>query len=329
MRANPRITLISLVLLVFVLLLYTVNLGALSLSFFTLWREQNENLWNIWFGIRLPRVLLALVVGLSLALSGSVMQGIFRNPLADPTLMGVSSGASLCVALVILLQVPPFLALYGQMLAAFLGGMLIALFIFFLSRREVIGISRLLLAGIAINTLCGALIGALSYLSNDQQLRQFFLWSMGSLGQAQWSTLGATLLFVLPTGLACLFLSGRLNLLQLGDEEAHYLGVNVARTRRQLLFLSTILTTVTVAASGMIGFIGLVVPHLLRMHIGADHRWLLPCSALGGACLLLVADALARTLVAPAEMPVGMLTSLLGAPYFLWLILRGRGEKSV
>lgn len=145
---------------------------------------------------------------------------------------------------------------------------------------------------------------------------------MGSLGQAQWGTLLAATSLILPASAAALLMARRLNLLQLGDEEAHYLGINVAKTKRQLLLLSAVLVGAAVAVSGVIGFIGLVIPHLVRMRLGADHCWLLPCSALGGACLLLTADTLARTLVSPAEMPVGMLTSLIGGPYFLWLILR-------
>lgn len=252
------------------------------------------------------------------------MQGLFRNPLADPTLLGISSGASLCVALVIVMPMTlaPTLALYSHMLAAFGGSLVISLLIYGLSRGGHGSLSRLLLAGIAINALCFALVGVLSYISNDQQLRQFSLWSMGSLGQAQWGTLLAATSLILPASAAALLMARRLNLLQLGDEEAHYLGINVAKTKRQLLLLSAVLVGAAVAVSGVIGFIGLVIPHLVRMRLGADHRWLLPCSALGGACLLLTADTLARTLVSPAEMPVGMLTSLIGGPYFLWLILR-------
>ena len=281
-------------------------------------------MWQVWLNIRLPRVLLATVVGIALAVSGAIMQGLFRNPLADPTLLGISSGASLCVALVIVMPMTlaPTLALYSHMLAAFGGSLIISLLIYGLSRGGHGSLSRLLLAGIAINALCFALVGVLSYISNDQQLRQFSLWSMGSLGQAQWGTLLAATSLILPASAAALLMARRLNLLQLGDEEAHYLGINVAKTKRQLLLLSAVLVGAAVAVSGVIGFIGLVIPHLVRMRLGADHRWLLPCSALGGACLLLTADTLARTLVSPAEMPVGMLTSLIGGPYFLWLILR-------
>jgi len=321
----PVSVLIGLTVILLVLAIIAVNSGAMSLPFRTLIsRPLDDGMWQIWLTIRLPRVLLAIVVGCALACSGAVMQGLFRNPLADPGLLGISSGAALFVALMIVmpLSLPPWLALYGHMFAAFAGSLVISLIVFTLSRFGHGNLSRLLLAGIAINALCGAAVGVLSYVSDDQQLRQFSLWSMGSLGQAQWSTLLVATTLILPASVATFLLSRRLNLLQLGDEDAHYLGVNVRRTQLQLLLLSALLVGVAVAVTGVIGFIGLVIPHLLRMRVGADHRWLLPGSALGGAGLLLLADTLSRTLVAPAEMPVGLLTSLLGGPYFLWLILR-------
>jgi iron complex transport system permease protein len=215
--------------------------------------------------------------------------------------------------------------LYAPMLAAFLGALAATFVIFLLSRQRDASLSRLLLVGIAINALCGAAVGVLSWLSNDSQLRQLSLWGMGSLGQAQWSTLLAVASLMVPTVLAIWRLAGALNLLQLGDEEAHYLGVEVAAVQRILLLCSALLVAAAVAVSGVIGFVGLVVPHLVRMWLGADHRAVLPGSVLAGALLLLVADTLARSLVAPAEMPVGLLTSLLGAPWFLWLIFRRGG----
>ncbi|MEG2830856.1 MAG: iron ABC transporter permease [Edwardsiella sp. (in: enterobacteria)] len=325
-RRSPRLTLGLLLGLLMLTTLVAAHLGALRLSPVALLRDGDPLQWQFWLNIRLPRVLLAVVIGIALAVSGTVMQGLFRNPLADPALLGISSGAALCVALTIVLPLAlsPLLALYAQMLAAFGGSLAISLLIYLLSRGASVTLSRLLLAGIAINALCFALVGVLSYLSDDQQLRQFTLWSMGTLSRSEWHTLGASALLILPASLFALTLAQRLNLLQLGDEEAHYLGLDVARTKRQLLLLSAVLVGSAVAVSGVIGFIGLVVPHLFRLRLGADHRWLLPCAALGGACLLLLADTLARTLAAPAEMPVGMLTSLLGGPYFLWLILRYR-----
>ncbi len=303
------------------------GIGALRLPVRLLWNATDEALRQIWLTIRLPRVLLALAIGGSLALAGCVMQGLFRNPLADPGLLGISSGAALAVALwvVLPLSLPALVMLYAPMLAAFLGALAATFVIFLLSRQRDASLSRLLLVGIAINALCGAAVGVLSWLSNDAQLRQLSLWGMGSLGQAQWSTLLAVASLMIPTVLVIWRLAGPLNLLQLGDEEAHYLGVEVAAVQRILLLCSALLVAAAVAISGVIGFVGLVVPHLVRMWLGADHRATLPGSVLAGALLLLMADTLARSVVAPAEMPVGLLTSLLGAPWFLWLIFRRGG----
>lgn len=306
------------------LTLMTSTVGAMQLPLASLWHSGDEALRQIWLTIRLPRVLLALVVGASLALSGCVMQGLFRNPLADPGLLGVSSGAALAVAcwLVLPLTVPALVALYAPMLAAFLGSVGVMMVIFILSKTRDSSLSRLLLVGIAINALCGALVGVLSWISNDAQLRQLSLWGMGGLGQAQWSTLAAAATLMVPSAVVVWRVAGQLNLLQLGDEEAHYLGVNVPMLQRLLLLCSALLVAASVAISGIISFIGLVVPHLMRLWLGADHRALVPGSVLAGAILLLIADTIARTVVAPAEMPVGLLTSVLGAPWFLWLIFR-------
>lgn len=327
---SRRITL-SLVMLALMLAVGTLaasGFGALRLPLSLLWNNSDEALRQIWFTVRLPRVLLALVVGGSLALAGCVMQGLFRNPLADPGLLGISSGAALAVALwvVLPLTLPPLIMLYAPMLAAFFGALAATVVIFLLSRQRDSSLSRLLLVGIAINALCGAAVGVLSWVSNDAQLRQLSLWGMGSLGQAQWSTLLTVASLMVPTVFVIWRLAAALNLLQLGDEEAHYLGVDVQSVQRLLLVCSALLVAAAVAVSGVIGFIGLVVPHLIRMWLGADHRAVIPGSVLAGALLLLIADTFARTLVAPAEMPVGLLTSILGAPWFLWLIFRRGGQ---
>lgn len=311
-----------------VMTLLATGFGALRLPVTLLWSNSDEALRQIWLTIRLPRVLLALVIGGSLALAGCVMQGLFRNPLADPGLLGISSGAACAVALWVVLPItlPALLMLYAPMLAAFLGALAATIVIFLLSQQRESSLSRLLLVGIAINALCGAAVGVLSWISNDAQLRQLSLWGMGSLGQAQWSTLLAVTSLMIPTVLVIWRLASALNLLQLGEEEAHYLGIDVRLVQRVLLLCSALLVAAAVAVSGVIGFIGLVVPHLMRMWLGSDHQAVIPGSVLAGAFLLLVADTAARTLVAPAEMPVGLLTSILGAPWFLWLIFRRGGQ---
>ena len=308
-----------------VAMVIAANLGAMSLSLHALWQAPLSDIsWQIWLNIRLPRVLLAVLLGMALAVSGAVMQGLFRNPLADPGLLGISSGAGLAVALAIVipLALPAMLAMWLPTVAAFLGSLLVTLLIFSFSRLARGNLSRLLLVGIAINALCGAAVGVLSWLSNDQQLRQLSLWGMGSLSQAQWPSLLVCALLIVPALLLLQTRARRLNLLQLGEEDAHYMGIDVKRTQRQLLVLSALLVGTAVSVSGIIGFVGLVVPHVMRFCLGNDHRWMLPGSALAGGILLLLADTLARTVVIPAEMPVGLLTSLIGGPWFLWLILR-------
>lgn len=286
---------------------------------------ENIN-WQIWLDIRLPRVGLAILVGMALAVSGTLMQGLFRNPLADPGLLGISSGASLLVALALLIpfSLPLMLQLWLPTIAAFLGSALVTLILLTLSRHPISSLSTLLLAGIAINALAGSCIGILSWISSDKQLRELSLWSMGSLGQAQWGNLLAAAIFILPATAACLKFSRQLDILQLGEEDAHYAGVAIQQTRRQLLILNALLVGSAVAVSGIIGFVGLVVPHWVRKIFGSEHRWVLPGSALCGGFLLLMADTLARTLVAPAEIPVGLLTSLVGAPWFFSLIFKNR-----
>ncbi|SAE54879.1 hemin transport system permease protein hmuU [Enterobacter kobei] len=272
-----------------IMTLTATGFGALPLPVSLLWNGSDESMRQIWLTIRLPRVLLALVIGGALALAGCVMQGLFRNPLADPGLLGISSGAALAVALWVVIPVtlPALMMLYAPMVAAFLGALAATVVIFLLSQQHHGSLSRLLLVGIAINALCGAAVGLLSWLSNDAQLRQLSLWGMGSLGQAQWSTLLAVTSLMVPAVLIIWRLAGPLNLLQLGDEEAHYLGVDVARVQRILLLCSALLVAAAVAISGVIGFVGLVVPHLMRMWLGADHRAAIPGSVLAGALLLL------------------------------------------
>ncbi|OCF95359.1 iron ABC transporter [Gilliamella apis] len=306
-------------------MIYSANSGALKLSFTQLMNMSfDDPLWNIWCNIRLPRIILAIIVGMALASAGAVMQGLFRNPLADPGLLGISSGASLMVGITILFPAvfPPIMMLYGKMVAAFAGSLFICALIYLYSLNEQCNLAKMILLGVAINAIIGAVMGGLSYISDESQLRQISLWSMGHLGKGSWDLVIVSLSLIFPALLCLIKLAHQLNILQLGDEDAHYLGINVERTKRYLLLLCAVLIGASVAVSGIIAFVGLVVPHMIRLQIGANHKWLIPGSALGGACLLLLADTLARTLVAPTEIPVGLLTSLIGGPYFLWLILR-------
>ena len=324
-KSSQAILLLGLFILLLILMIYSANTGALKLSFTQLMNLSfDDPLWNIWCNIRLPRIILAIIVGMALASAGAVMQGLFRNPLADPGLLGISSGASLMVGMTILFPAvfPPIMMLYGKMVAAFAGSLFICALIYLYSLNEQCNLAKMILLGVAINAIIGAVMGGLSYISDESQLRQISLWSMGHLGKGSWDLVIVSLSLIFPALLCLIKLAHQLNILQLGDEDAHYLGINVERTKRYLLLLCAVLIGASVAVSGIIAFVGLVVPHMIRLQIGANHKWLIPGSALGGACLLLLADTLARTLVAPTEIPVGLLTSLIGGPYFLWLILR-------
>ncbi len=280
--------------------------------------------------IRLPRALLGISVGAVLALSGVAMQGLFRNPLADPGLIGVSSGAALGAAMTIVGSeliggISPLLEPYLLSLSAFIGGLGVTALVYRLGRREGrTDVATMLLAGIALTALAGAMIGLFTYLADDSTLRTLTFWNLGSLNGASYARLWPLLL--VAVAIAC-WLPRRaraLNALLLGESEARHLGFDVERLKRELVFCTALGVGAAVAAAGMIGFVGLVVPHLVRLLVGPDHRLLLPASALAGGSLLLLADLLARLVLAPAELPIGIVTALLGAPFFLYLLLRGR-----
>ncbi|MEA2523290.1 MAG: heme transport system permease protein [Thermomicrobiales bacterium] len=282
--------------------------------------QQDAIVW----AIRLPRVVTAVLVGSALAVSGAALQGMFRNPLADPGLIGVSSGAALGAVTSVALGIS-FLGLATMPVAAFLGGMTTAITVYLISRHNGrTEIVTLVLTGIALNTIAGAGTGLLTYVASDQQLRAIVFWSLGSLGGATWKGVLATLPFV---GVGLIFVprwGQALNLFVLGEREAHHLGVDTERVRLELIVLTALMTGAAVAVAGVVGFVGLIVPHLIRLVAGPDHRIVLPASALFGASLLLLADLLARTIVAPAELPLGVLTALAGGPFLLVLMLRTR-----
>jgi iron complex transport system permease protein len=288
--------------------------------------EQQE---AVLFAIRLPRVLLSLAVGAALAAAGAAMQGLFRNPLADPGLIGVSGGAALAAVAAIVLGDKVFHLLDARVrpwalpVAAFAGGLAATDVVRRLGLRDGhASIATILLAGVAINALSGAGIGLLTFLADEQQLRTLVFWTMGSLGSATWSTLPLALpLIILPTIL--LMRSTRaLDAFALGEREAGHLGVDVERLKRRLFVLVALATGAAVSVCGIIGFVGLVVPHLLRLACGPGHRLVLPGAALLGGALLTAADLAARLMVAPAELPIGVVTALVGGPFFLWLLVR-------
>jgi len=283
-------------------------------------------LWSI----RLPRIAMTMIVGALLAAGGTIMQGLFRNPLADPALVGVSSGGALAAATVIVIgeRVTAGVALPFALLppAAFAGSLVTALLLHAIATRGGrTSIAIFLLGGLAIAALANATLGLLVFIADDRQLRDITFWMLGSLGGATWGKTAILAPFLVALVLAIPFIARGLDLIVLGEAEAFHMGVEVERLKRMSILLVSAMAGAAVSFAGVIGFVGIVVPHLLRMAIGPGHRRLLPASILVGALLLLGADTVARTIAAPAEVPIGVLTAVVGAPFFLALLLRSRG----
>lgn len=281
---------------------------------------------DVLWQVRFPRVVLAALVGTCLGCAGAVMQGLFGNPLAEPGVVGVSAGAAVGAAAAIVTGLSAFGPL-SIAAAAFVTGVLTTFGVYFGSRRDGrTEVVTLVLTGIAINAIAGAVLGLMLFLSDDAALRSITAWNLGSVANATWTSVGA----VLPCALLGLVALARavrpLDLLALGEGPAHHLGVDVERTRLWLIVVAALLTAAGVAVAGVISFVGLVVPHAVRMVAGPGHRIVLPASALGGAVVLVAADLAARTIAAPAEIPLGVLTALVGGPFFLWLLRRTRAR---
>ncbi|MFA6109715.1 MAG: iron chelate uptake ABC transporter family permease subunit [Candidatus Latescibacterota bacterium] len=276
--------------------------------------------------IRLPRVLLAVLVGAALAQSGAVMQGFFRNPMADPYLIGVSAGAALGASLAVFLSLDFwFLGVNGISACAFAGAILVTFTVYAISvRGGRLPVSLVLLTGVAVSSLASAVTSYL-VIASGEDLHRLLFWLMGSLSSRRWEHLQMAWPQVLVGLVVVQFYARDLNLILQGEENAKHLGVEVERVKRVLLVAAALLAAAAVAVSGIVGFVGLVVPHVMRLIVGPDHRRLFPASLLGGAALLVLADTLARVVIAPAELPIGIVTALLGAPFFLFLLSR-RGQ---
>ncbi|MDM0046138.1 iron ABC transporter permease [Variovorax dokdonensis] len=287
----------------------------------------------VFMNIRLPRLLLGVAAGCGLGMAGALMQGLFRNPLADPGLIGISSGAALAAGITIVMGawlwpvLPRTLGSWTLVATAFCGGFAVTFLIYVLSRSE--GGTRMalmLLAGIAVNALAGAGLGLLSVLATDEQLRSLQFWLLGSLGGARWS---AVMLVGVVVALACavaLTLAPALNAMALGEPQARLLGIDVERVKRRAIVVTAFAVGAVTATTGVIGFIGLIAPHWVRMVAGPDHRIVLPASGLLGAALVLAADTVARTILAPAELPLGVLTAFIGVPMFLLMLRHYRNR---
>ena len=305
-----------------------ISLGSYGLSVIDFLSGKTTSIQNtVLFEIRLPRVVLSALVGASLGISGAALQGLFRNPLADPGLIGVSAGAALGATLVIvvggeLLDVYS-IGIFLIPLAAIFGASLVILMLYLMTKGfGYDGVTYMLLVGIAINAIAGVGIGILTYISSDAELRSLTFWTMGSFGGITWPLLLPAIFIII---IAFFFLSPvlrDLDILQLGESEAKSLGIDVQKLKYRVIFTSAATVGASVALSGMIGFVGLVVPHLVRLIAGVNHSYVIIGSALLGSSLMVIADLLARTLIQPAELPVGLITSAIGSPFFLWLIFR-------
>jgi len=312
-------------------LLLSLAIGSVFISwkeiFATLQGNGTQLAENILWKIRLPRTVLIALTGMALGGSGAAYQGLFRNPLADPFLIGIASGAGLGAVIAMTVQWPySFWGLIAIPLAAFISALLTVAIVYFLARvGQTTPITNLILAGVAVSSFATSLMSFLM-LRSDGELRRAMSWLMGGSIQLGWSFTFAILPYLL-IGLGVLIFSGHaLNLLQFGDEQAQQLGLDTTRAKRIILISASLATASAVAFSGIIGFIGLVVPHLIRLWFGPDYKRLLPLSILGGATVLLISDVLARVILAPQELPVGIVTALAGAPFFLWVLRRSKTQ---
>lgn len=289
----------------------------------------NSTLFDIIWGVRMPRVLLGAFAGMALAMVGVIMQATIQNPLGDPYILGLSSGASLGATFSILIGFSGVLSSFGAPLGAFLGALMASIFVYFLARiGGRITPFKMILAGMVISSICSSLTSLIIFLSKDNEgIRTVNFWMMGSLAGAEWSNI------VLPIAISVIpliyfFTQYRnLNLMVLGDETSITLGLNIEKHRKIYMILSSLITGVIVSVCGTIGFVGIMIPHIVRLIFGTDHKTLLPFSALVGAIFLIWADVIARCAITNMELPIGIITSVIGAPFLLWLMVKGTGEK--
>lgn len=326
----PKPILSSFLFLGFAIVL-SLAIGSVFISPTELWdilRGAGEKTYTfIVWNIRLPRTVLIALTGAALSGSGAAYQGLFRNPLADPFLIGVASGAGLGAVIAMSIQWPySFWGLMAIPMSAFLAALLTVFIVYYLARvGRTIPTTNLILAGVAFSSFATSLTSFLM-LRSTSEVRRALGWLLGGASQSGWTAVLAMLPY-LAIGLGILLFSGyRLNLLQFGDDQAQQLGLNVTRSKTILLVAASLATAAAVAFSGIIGFIGLIVPHIMRMWFGGDYRRLIPLSIVGGASALLVADVIARVVLAPQEIPVGIVTALVGAPFFLWVLRRVKNQ---
>lgn len=329
-NAKKVILIAALIVLGVCALLFALSVGSSGLGlgdfFRLLFSGADTPDTAILYKMRLPRALLAYLVGAGLSVSGVCLQALFKNPMADPHILGVSSGAGLGAAVFIIASGAGLAASGGLLaLSAFAGGLLGIYVVYVVSGAGKRGTSivALLLSGIAISSFLTALISLLMVL-NRNKMDMVMLWTMGSFSTAGWNQITWSAIPILLGSMACILFSRDLNIMLLGEEEARQLGVNLRNTRRILLLLTTLITATAVSVSGIIGFVGLMIPHIMRLMIGPDHKWLLPASFFGGGLFLVVVDTVSRTIASPLELPIGIITGILGVPFFLYLLTKNR-----
>jgi iron complex transport system permease protein len=277
--------------------------------------------YSILIDIRLPRIILGFAIGGALSIAGVILQSMFRNPLVEPYTLGISGGAALGASLCITLRLSRLLPEMALPFSGFLGACFVIMPLYILNaRRKMFQIERLLLTGVMISFVCSSLVILILAISRAEDLHSIIFWIMGSLEQPSW----ILILTALATSLICLvlsyFFSLRMNALSLGEEEAIHLGIDAEKTKRQLFFIASLLTGISVSVSGLIGFVGLIVPHFVRIIAGYDHRRLLIISFLTGAGFLIFCDTIARTVIAPIQLPVGVITGILGGTIFVYVL---------
>jgi iron complex transport system permease protein len=343
-KTNYTTIYLTLFVVLFVLLILSAGTGAVHLS----WKEimdiirhrmgsnveVNKVHEGLFFEIRLPRTFLCVFVGASLSVSGALMQSLFRNPIVEPGLIGTSAGSALGAALLIVLGRNAFfnnIQFLGDLImpaCAFIGGLVATLIVYYFSASlNRVNISIMILAGIAVNAIASGATGFLAYIARDPQARSITFWNLGTLSGANWQAVIIVGISTIAGFILALRFAKPLNALQLGDAEAGYLGVNTERIKISVILVNTLLVSVATSMVGIIAFVGLIVPHLLRLLKGSDNRYLLIGSALLGAIVLILTDMICRVIIAPAEMPIGIVTAFIGAPVFLWLLSRFRNNN--
>lgn len=324
--ARWTIMITILVLALFVTIVACLSIGVISIPLnqviTVLLGGGSETERFVIINLRLPRIILAAIVGASLAIAGATMQGLFRNPMASPSVLGISSGAAFGASLAIVLGISWTSGAFAIPAMAFIFSFVTLFLVYAVSRNRsgYVPVETLLLAGIAIGSLFSALVSAMQYFAGDQ-LSGVVFWMMGGLDEATWDQVLISITPVILGASVIMVLSRDLNAMMVGEEQAGNLGINVNQVRLVLLLAASLVTAMAVSVSGVIGFVGLIIPHVVRILVGPDHRILLPASVISGALFLILTDTLARTIIAPAELPVGIITALLGAPFFIYLLM--------